>query len=49
MQKLYIQDNFSIHLYSFQYLEFILCLFYHFQWDYSFCIKDLGVILLLPV
>lgn len=25
------------------YLGLILCLFYQFQWDYSFCIKDLDV------
>lgn len=43
MHKLYIQDICSIHLYSIQYLGLILCLFYQFQWDYSFCIKDLGV------
>lgn len=40
---MYIQDIASIHLYSTQYLGLILCLFYQFQWDYSFCIKDLGV------
>lgn len=43
MHKLYIQDISSIHLYSVQYLGLILCLFYQFQWNYSFCIKDLGV------
>lgn len=41
--KLYIQDISSIHLYSILYLGLILHLFYQFQWDYSFCIKDLGV------
>lgn len=40
---MYIQDISSIHLYSVQYLGLILCFFYQFQWDYSFCIKDLGV------
>lgn len=43
MHKLYMQDISSIHLYSIQYLGLILCLFYQFQWDYSLCIKDLGV------